>query len=150
MKPGSLPCSQELTTGPYSEPYGSSPHTLILFLYDSFQYYFPSIPRTLTLREERRLRVVENRVLRRIFGQKIDDVAGGWRKLHNEGLHNLYSSTIVIRIIKSKSFRRAWHAARMAAKSITCTIFMGKPEEKRPLGRTNVGGWTILKWILGR
>jgi hypothetical protein len=56
---------------------------------------------SLILREEQRLRVLENRVLRRIFGPKRDEVRGGWRKLHNEELHNLYSSLSVIIILKS-------------------------------------------------
>jgi hypothetical protein len=56
----------------------------------------------LTLREEHRLRVFENRVLRRIFGPKMDEVTGGWRKLHNEEHHNLYSSPSIIRMIKSR------------------------------------------------
>jgi hypothetical protein len=57
---------------------------------------------SLTLREEHRLRVFENRLLRRIFGPKRDEVTGGWRKLHNEELHNLYASPSIIRIIKSE------------------------------------------------
>jgi hypothetical protein len=57
---------------------------------------------SLTLREEHRLRVFENRVLRRIFGPKRGEVSGGWRKLHNEELHNLYSSPSIIRMIKSR------------------------------------------------
>jgi hypothetical protein len=61
------------------------------------------------LREEHRLRVFENRVLRRIFGPKRDEVTGGWRKLHNEELHNLYSSPDIIKIIKSRSMRWARH-----------------------------------------
>jgi hypothetical protein len=67
---------------------------------------------SLTLREEHRLRVFENRVLRRIFGSKRAKVKGGWRKLHNEELHNLYSLPSIIRMIKSR--RRAWagHVAR--------------------------------------
>jgi hypothetical protein len=71
---------------------------------------------SLTLREEHRLRVLENRVLRRIFGPKRDGVMGGWRKLRNEELHNLYSSPIIIRIIKSKRMRWARHVARMGKK----------------------------------
>jgi hypothetical protein len=65
---------------------------------------------SLTLREERRL---ENRVLRRIFGPKRDEVMGGWRKLHNEEIHNLYSSPSIIRMIKSRWMSWAGHAARM-------------------------------------
>jgi hypothetical protein len=63
--------------------------------------------RSLILREEHRLRVFENRVLRRIFGPKRDDVTGNWRKLHNEELHKLYSSPNIIRMIKSKRMRWA-------------------------------------------
>jgi hypothetical protein len=66
---------------------------------------------SLTLREEHGLRVFENRVLRRIFGPKRDDVMGDWRKLHNEELHNLYSSPNIIRMIKSRRMRWAVHAA---------------------------------------
>jgi hypothetical protein len=68
---------------------------------------------SLTLREEHRLRVFENRVLRRIFGPKKDDVMGEWRKLHNKDLHNLYSSPDIIRQVKSRRMRWAGHAARM-------------------------------------
>jgi hypothetical protein len=68
---------------------------------------------SLTLREEHRLRVLENRVLRRIFGSERDEVTGGWRKLHNEELHNLYSSPSIIRMTKSRRIRWAGHVARM-------------------------------------
>jgi hypothetical protein len=71
---------------------------------------------SLTLREEHRLRVFENRVLRRIFGQKRDEVTGEWRKLHNEELRDLYSSPSIIRIIKSRRMRWAGHVARMGDK----------------------------------
>jgi hypothetical protein len=67
----------------------------------------------LTFREEHRLRVFENRVLRRIFGTKRDELTGGWRELHNEELHNLYSSPSIIRIIKSRRMRLAGHVARI-------------------------------------
>jgi hypothetical protein len=72
---------------------------------------------SLTLREERRLRVLENRLLRRIFRPKRDEVTGGYRKLHNEELHNLYSSPSIIRVIKSRRMRGAGHVARMGEKS---------------------------------
>jgi hypothetical protein len=60
--------------------------------------------------------VFENRVLRRIFGPKKDEVTGGWRKLHNEKLHNLYSSPSIIRMIRSRKMRRAGHVARMGGR----------------------------------
>jgi hypothetical protein len=89
----------------------------------------------LTLREEHRLRVFENRVLRKIFGSKRDEVTGGWRKLHHKELHNLYSSLIIIRMIKSKRMRWAGHVTRMEAKRNAYRILVGKPEGKRPLER---------------
>jgi hypothetical protein len=67
----------------------------------------------LTVRGEHKLRVFENRVLRRIFGPKRDRVTGGWRKLYNEELHNLYSSPSIKRIMKSRRMRWAGHVARM-------------------------------------
>ena len=67
---------------------------------------------SLTLREERRLRVFENRVLRRIFGPKRDEVTGEWRKLHNEELNNMYFSPNIVRVIKSRRMRWAGHVAR--------------------------------------
>jgi hypothetical protein len=66
---------------------------------------------SLTLREEHRLRVFENRLLRRIFGLKKDEVTGGWRKLHNEELHNLYTLPSIIRMIKSRRMRWVGHVA---------------------------------------
>jgi hypothetical protein len=79
--------------------------------------------------------VFENRELRRMFGPKRDGVMGGWRKLHNEELHNLYSSPSIIRIIKSRSVRWAGHVARMGEKRNVYRLLVGKPEGKRPLGR---------------
>jgi hypothetical protein len=70
------------------------------------------------LREEHRLRVFENRVLRRIFGSKRDEVMGSWRKLHNEELHNLYYSPSIIRMIKSRRMRWAGHVARMGRRGM--------------------------------
>jgi hypothetical protein len=90
---------------------------------------------SLTLREEDRLRVFENRVLRRIFGPKRDEVTGEWRKLHNEELHNLYSSPDIIRQVKSRQMRWAGHVARMGEERKVYKILVGKPEGKRPLGR---------------
>jgi hypothetical protein len=114
---------------------------------------------SLTLREEHRLRVSENRGNRRIFGPKRDEVTGGWRKLHNEELHNLYPSPSIIRMIKSRRMRWAWHVARMGEKRNAYRILVGKPEVKRPLGRPrdrwvdNVKmdlretGWGGIDWI---
>jgi hypothetical protein len=80
--------------------------------------------------------VFENRVLRTIFGQKRDGVTGGWRKLHNEELHNLHSTPSIIRIIKSRRMRWAGHVARMGEKRHVYRLLVGKSEgKKRPLGR---------------
>jgi hypothetical protein len=87
------------------------------------------------LREEQRLRVFENRVLRRIFGPKRDEVTGDWRRLHNEELNDLYSSPNIIRVIKSRRMRWAGHVARMGEKRFAYRILVGKPEGRRPLGR---------------
>jgi hypothetical protein len=87
-------------------------------------------------------------VLRRIFGPKRDEVMGGWRKLHSEELHNLYSSPSIIRMTKSRRTRSAGHVARMVAKRNTYVILVGNRDGKRPLGRKDIGGWIILKWIL--
>jgi hypothetical protein len=85
----------------------------------------------LALREEHILRVFENRVLRRIFGPKGDEVTGEWRKLHNEELRDLYSSASIIRMIKSRRIRLAGHVARMGEKRTPCRLLVGKPEGKR-------------------
>jgi hypothetical protein len=90
---------------------------------------------SLTLREEHRLRVFENRVLRRIFGPKMDEVAGGWRKLHNEELHGLYSSPSIFRVIKARRMTWAEHVARMGEVRDAFNILVGRPEGRGPLGR---------------
>ncbi|KAJ4452141.1 hypothetical protein ANN_03659 [Periplaneta americana] len=90
---------------------------------------------TLTLREEHRLRVFENKVLRKIFGSKRDEFTGEWRKLHNTELHALYSSPDIIRNIKSRRLRWAGHLARMGESRNACRVLVGRPEGKRPLGR---------------
>jgi hypothetical protein len=115
---------------------------------------------SLTLREEHnRLRVFENRMLRRLFGPKRDVVMGEWRKLHNKELHDLYSSPSIIRIIKSRRMRWAGQVARMEEKRNAYRLLVGKPEGKRPLGRTrrrwvdnirmDLGevGWGGVDWI---
>jgi hypothetical protein len=79
-----------------------------------------------------------------------DEVTVGWRKLHNEELHNLYSSPSIIRVIKSRRMRLAEHVTRMGEKRNAYRILVGKPEGKRPLGRPRRRWWTILKCILKR
>jgi hypothetical protein len=90
---------------------------------------------SLTLREEHRLRVFENRVLRRIFGPKRDEVTGEWRKLLSGELHNLYSSPDIIRQITSRRLRWAGHVARIGEGRNVYRVLVGKPEGKRPLER---------------
>jgi hypothetical protein len=90
---------------------------------------------SLTVREEQKLMVFENRALKRIFGPKRAGVTGGWRKLHNEELHNFYSSPSIIRIIKSRRMRLVGHVAWMGEKRNVYRLLVGKPEGKRPLGR---------------
>jgi hypothetical protein len=86
------------------------------------------------LEEERRLRVFENCVLRRIFGPKRDEVTGEWRKLHNEELNGLYSIPNIVRVIKSRRMRWAGHVARMGEWRGVYMVLVGKSEGKRPLG----------------
>jgi hypothetical protein len=117
---------------------------------------------SLTLREEHRLRVFENRVLRRIFGPKGDEITGEWRKLHNEELNDLCSSPNIIRVIKSRRMRWAGHVARMGEGRGAYRILVGRPEGRRLLGRprrrweNNIkmdlqevgwGAWTGLIWL---
>ncbi|KAJ4438992.1 hypothetical protein ANN_14947 [Periplaneta americana] len=90
---------------------------------------------TLTLREEHRFRVFENKVLRKIFGAKRDEVTGEWRNLHNAELHALYFSPDIIRNIKSRRLRWAGHVARMGESRNAYRVLVGRPEGKRPLGR---------------
>jgi hypothetical protein len=90
---------------------------------------------SLTSREEHRLRVFENRVLRIIFGPKRDEVTEGWRKLHNKELHGLYALPS-IRVITARRMRWAGHVARMGEVRGAYNILVGRPEGRRPLGRT--------------
>jgi hypothetical protein len=85
--------------------------------------------------KKHKLRVFENGVLRRIFGPKRDGVTGGWRKLHNEELHNLYSSPSIIRIIRSRRMRWVGHVAQMGEKRNMYRLLVGRLEGKRSLGR---------------
>jgi hypothetical protein len=114
---------------------------------------------SLILREEHRLRVFENRVLRRIYGPTREEVTGEWRKLHSRELHNLYSSPDIIRQIKSRRMRWAGHMARMEEGRNVCRVLVGKPEGKRPLERPRrrwedglkidlrETGWGCVEWI---
>jgi hypothetical protein len=112
-----------------------------------------------TLRGECRLRVFENRVLRRIFGPKRDEVTGEWRGLHNKELYALYSSLNIIRVIKSRRLRWAGHVACMGERRGAYRALVGKPEGERPLerprrrweGKIKMGlrevGWEGIDWI---
>jgi hypothetical protein len=113
----------------------------------------------LTLREEPRLRVFENRVLRKIFGRKRDEVMRIWRKLHNKELRDLYSSQSIIRIIKSRMMKGGGAYSTNGEKMTAYMLFVGMSEEKRPLGRLirscvdnirmDLGevGWGDVDWI---
>ena len=90
---------------------------------------------SLTLREKRKLRVFENMVLRRIFGLRRDEVMGGWRRLHNEELNDLYSLPNIVQVIKLSRMRWAGHVVRMGEERGVYRVLLGKPEGKRPLGR---------------
>jgi len=94
----------------------------------------------LTLEEERRPRVFENRVLSRIFGPKRDEVTGEWRKIHNEELNDMYSSLSIVRVIKSRRMRWTGHVARTGERIGVYRVLVGKPEGNRSLGRTR-GKW---------
>ena len=89
---------------------------------------------SLTMKEKRRMRVFENRVLRRIFGPKWDEITKEWRKLRNEKLNDLQCSPNFVRVIKSR-MRWPWHVACMGEKRGVYRIFVGKSEGKRTLGR---------------
>jgi len=99
--------------------------------------YLPGVFRiawSLTLREERKVRVFENMVLRRIYGPRRDEATGEWRRLHNEELNDLYSSPNIVRVIKSRRMRWAAHVARILEERGVYRVLLGKPEG-RPLGR---------------
>ena len=90
---------------------------------------------SLTLREERRLRLFENRVLSRVFGPKRDEVTGEWRKYLNEELRDLYLLPNIVRVVKSRRMRWTGHVARMGEERGVHRVLMGKTEGKRSLGR---------------
>jgi hypothetical protein len=102
---------------------------------------------SLTLREEQRLRVFENRVLRRIFGPKRDEATREWRRLHNEELNDLYLSPNVVRAIKSRRMKWTGHVARMVEKRGAYRILVGRPEGRRPLRRPRRRWEDNIIWI---
>jgi len=87
------------------------------------------------LQEERKLRVFENMVLRRIFGPRKDEEKGKWRRLHNDELNDLYSSLNIVRLIKSRRMKWAWHETHLGEERGAYRVLVGKPEGRRPLGR---------------
>jgi hypothetical protein len=92
--------------------------------------------------------VFENKVLRRIFGPRRDEVTGDWRRLHNEELNNLYPSPNIVRVIKSRRMRWAGHVARMGEERGVYRVLVGKPEGKRPLWRPKHGREDNIKMDL--
>jgi hypothetical protein len=102
---------------------------------------------SLTLKNERRLRLFENTVLRKLFGAERDEVTGEWRTIHNEELYDLYCLPNIVRVIKTRRMRWAGHVARMGVMRGAYRVLVGNRLGKRPLGRLNCGGRIILKWI---
>jgi hypothetical protein len=96
------------------------------------------------LREERRLRVFENRVLRRIFGPKRDETTGEWRKLHNDELHEMYTSPNIVQVIKSGRMRWAGNVVRMGRREACIGFWWGNLRERDHWGDPGVGGRIIL------
>jgi len=104
----------------------------------------------LTRGEERKLRVLENMVLKRIIGPWRDEVTGEWRKLHNEELNDLYSSPNIVRVIKSRRMRWAGHVARMSEERGCKESWWGNLREGDHWGDLGVEGWILLGWISRR
>jgi len=97
----------------------------------------------LTLREEKKLRVFENMVLRRIFGPRKDEITGEWRRLHNEELNDPYSSPNIVRVIKSRRMRWAGHVVHMGEERGCIGSWWGNRRERDHWGDLGVDGWTI-------
>jgi hypothetical protein len=89
--------------------------------------------------------VFDNKVLRRIFGPKREEVVGGWRRLHNEELHNLYASPNIVRVIKTRRMRSAGHVERMGDMRNAYDILVGKHERRDHLEDVGVDGKILLK-----
>jgi len=102
------------------------------------------------LREERKLRVFENMVLRIIFGPRRDEVMGEWRRWHNEELNDLYSSPNIVRVIKSRRMRWAAHVACMGEERGCIGSWWGNRRERDHWEDLDVDGWIILGWIFRR
>jgi hypothetical protein len=94
--------------------------------------------------------VFENRVMRKIFGSKREKVTGGWRKLHNEKLHELHSSSSIIRMIMSRKLRWAEHVAWMGRREMHVVYWWESQKERDHWEDQDIGGWTIGRWILER
>jgi len=102
---------------------------------------------SLALREERKLKVFENMVLRGIFGPRRDEVTGEWRRLHDAELNDLYTSSNIVRVIKSRRMRWAGHVARMGEERGCIGSWCGNRREREHWGDLGVDGWIILGWI---
>jgi len=102
---------------------------------------------SLTLREERRLRVFENTVLRRVFGSKMEEVTGEWRKLHNEELIDLYSLPNIVRVVKSRRMKWVGHVAHMSEGREVHRVLVGNLRERDHWGDPDADGRIILRWI---
>jgi hypothetical protein len=100
------------------------------------------------LREEHRLRVFENGVLRRIFGPERDE-DGSWGKLHNDELYSLYSSPNIVRVIKSRRLRGVGHAARIGGGEVFTGFWLGGPKGRDHWEDLGIGGRITLRWTLG-
>jgi len=94
--------------------------------------------------------VFENRVLRRVFGPKRDEVTGEWRKLHNEELRDIYSLPYIVRVVKSRRMRWAGHVARMGEGRGVHRVLVGNLRERDHWGDPAVDGRIILRWIFGK
>jgi len=132
---------------------------LLIFVVLSCTIIFPVVlcgreTWSLTSREERKLRVFENMVLRRTFGPRRDEVTGEWRWLHNEELNDLYYSPNIVRVIKSRRMRWAGHVARMGEERVCIGVWWVNRRERDNWEDLGVDEWIILgrisrRWDVG-